>query len=117
MVLNSEVSDTPLSDHDIIKIRTTYNLKSSNNARPKFPPHSFRSLNLHKSDFMSMNDYFNTIDWDALKALCTPEEFPELLRLTVLQVCELFAPNKSDQSNKVNPFVRERNTLRRRKRN
>ena len=115
MVLRSEVSDSHLSDHAIVKITTTYNFKSSENIRPKFPPHTFRTLNLHKADFTAMDAYFDTIEWDTLRAICTPQEFPELFRLTVLQVCQMFAPDKSEQCNKTNPFVRERNILRRRK--
>ena len=117
MVLQTDVSETPLSDHNLIKVKTTYNIKTSTvNTKPQIPPHSFRSLNLQKTDFSEMDAYLNNIDWDELKSLCTPEEFPELLRLTVLQVCELFAPSKSEQSNKPNQFVRDRNILRRRKR-
>lgn len=86
------------------------------NIKPKISNHTFRSLNLQKADYAKINSHLESIDWDVLISMCTPDEFPELLRLTILQVCTIYAPLKSEQSNKVNPFLRNRNTLRRRKR-
>ena len=45
------------------------------------------------------------MDWTELESLCTPEEFAELFRLTVLQICEMYCPvkNVSDQRKKGNP--------------
>jgi hypothetical protein len=116
IVLKSDISDTSLSDHKIIKVTTTYNLKAAPKSKPKIPQHTFRSLNLQKADYNEINSHLKSINWDELQEMCSPDEFPELLRLTVLQVCALYSPNKSDQSNKMNPFMRNRNILRRRKR-
>ena len=109
----------PLSDHNIVKIHTTYNIQSKNvNERPPIPEGTFRSLDLRRADYDKINMHLENINWDDLKKLCTLEEFPELLRLTILQVCMLYCPPKSKPKNfrQLNPFTRERRTLRRRRR-
>ena len=117
LVLQTSSEETPLSDHNIVSIQTTYNLKSKQTFNiPDFSDHTFRSLNLQKADFDKINSQLSSIDWDNLKSICPADEYPELFRLTVLQVCMQHSPNKSQQSNGVNPHTRERNTLRRRKR-
>ena len=117
LVLHTSSEETTLSDHNIVKVHTTYNIQSKKTtAPPSIPTHSFRSLNLYKADFEKINAHLETIQWDDLKKLCSPEEFPELLRLTVLQVCTLYAPPKIPPRKQSNPFVRDRIILRRRKR-
>ena len=117
LVLHSSSTTSPLSDHDLVSVKTTYNLTSPQQyKKPQIPEDSFRSLNLYKADFDQINAHLESIAWDDLKAMCTPEEFPELLRLTVLQVCILYSPTKSKHSHYKNFFVRERDILRRRKR-
>ena len=109
--------ETNLSDHNIVKMQTTHNLLKPQQKIPvKIPNHSFRSLNLKKSNFSEISEHLKTINWEELKSLCTPDEFPELFRLTVLQVAALHSPLKTTQSKKLNPFVRARNILRRRRR-
>ena len=73
-------------------------------------------MNLHKADFDQINTHLEEINWDELKAICSPEEFPELLRLTILQVCTIYAPAKPQQQSKLNQFTRKRRSLRRSKR-
>ena len=117
LVLQCDSTDTSLSDHKIIKIKTTYNVKSTlKNTKPHIPDFTFRSLNLQKADFNKISDHLKSLNWDELKSMCSLEEFSELLRLTVLQVCMLYSPAKSDKSAKINPYLRARNILRRRKR-
>ena len=116
LVLYSEVTDTSLSDHRIVKIRTTQNICTKNiNQKPPIPPHSFRSLNFNKADFNKINNHLESVDWEYLETLCSIEEFPEMLRLTVLQICMLYTPIKLGNEHKVNKFVAARNILRRRK--
>ena len=117
IVSHTEAIDTSLSDHRIVKVKTTYNIKTTKSVnRQRIPNQSFRSLNLQKSNFNDISEHLKSINWNELKALCSPDEFPELFRLTLLQVSMLFTPEKSAQSNKTNPFLRSRNIIRRRKR-
>ena len=111
------VEDKSLSDHNIVKIKSTYNIKTTHTRNTQhFQDHTFRSINLQKAKYSEINDHLKNVNWKELKDLCSPEEFPELLRLTVLQVCSLYSPTKSAQSKKSNSFTRARNVLRRRKR-
>ena len=117
LVLHTESQTTPLSDHNIVTVQTTYNLVApQHNEKPDIPKDSFRQLNLFKADFDKINEHLESIVWEDLKALCSPDEFPELLRLTVLQVCMLYSPTKSSHTKYKNFFTRERDILRRRKR-
>ena len=65
---------------------------------PSFDENSFRSINLHKADYIKMNELLSDVDWDALLDLCSNDpsgnEFVELVQLTVLQVCLLTSPKK-----------------------
>ena len=117
LVLHTKSEETTLSDHNIVKVHTTYNLQTKNTINPpNIPVHSFRSLNLYKADYEKINAHLQSIQWDDLKELCSPEEYPELLRLTVLQICTLYAPSKIPVRKQSSPFVRDRIILRRRKR-
>ena len=117
IISNIQSIETPLSDHNIVKINMTYNILSPQKKKEiKIPRDSFRSLCLKKAKFSDINEHLKTINWDELKDICSPDEFPELLRLTLLQISMLYAPEKSKQSKKLNPFTRSRNILRRRRR-
>ena len=117
LVLQSNSATVPYSDHNVVTVQTTYNIKSpKRNIKQPIPEDSFRGLNLYKADFNKINSHLETIAWDDLKAICSPDEFPELLRLTVLQVCMIYSPIKTNQSKFKNFFTRERDILRRRKR-
>ena len=118
MVKQVTVSDTKLSDHRMIKVKSHYGLKPTKSTKPGFTPHTFRSLNFYKADFKQLNDHLSKVDWDELKSICHPTEFPELVRLTVLQICALHAPTKSfkSKSARLSEYRRERRTLSRKKR-
>ena len=117
LVSHVDSIDSFLSDHNIVKVNTTYNLlKPQGTTQPKVPFHSFRNLNLKKANFSDISNQLKEINWKELKDLCTPDEFPELFRLTLLQVAMLHSPCKTAPSKKTNPFVRARYILRRRKR-
>ena len=116
IVSNIQCVETPMSDHKIVKVNTTYSILSpSKKTEAKIPQDSFRRLNLRKANYEAMCEHLCNINWDELKDICTPEEFPELLRLTLLQISMLHAPEKSKQHKKINPFTRSRNILRRRR--
>ena len=116
LVLQTTSEKTNLSDHNIVTIHTTYNLMSHTKCKkPLFENQSFRDLNLQKANFELINSDLNSTDWEYLKSICPANDFPELFRLIVLQICMEHTPNKSQQSN-MNPHTRARNTLRRRKR-
>ena len=116
LVLQTTSEETSLSDHNIVSIHTTYNLMSHTKCKkPLFENQSFRDLNLQKANFELIISDLNSTDWVYLKSICPANDFPELFRLIVLQICMEHTPNKSQQSN-LNPHTRARNTLRRRKR-
>ena len=118
LVLSSTSENCTLSDHNIVKVNTTYDIQSPSVKKiPKIPEGTFRSLDLHRADYEKINSDLERINWDELKKLCTPDEFPELLRLTILQVCMIYTPLKTTISNRrqLNPFARERRILRRRR--
>ena len=96
MIQDIDVIDTPLSDHRIIEIllqdHPAYRPVS---AAKIFEEHSFRNLKLDKGDWPTINASLKKIDWLQLLSLCqTDEEFPELFRLTFLQICLLYTPKK-----------------------
>ena len=116
LVLQCKQKDTSLSDHRIVEIQTTYNIKNKpSNPKPPILPYTFRALNFNKADFIQINNHLNNIDWNELKCLCSFEEFPELFHLTVLQTCMIYTPLKQENNNKRNEFIQARNILRRRK--
>ena len=49
---------------------------------------------MHKADFDMINNHLESVDWLELKSSCSQDDFTELFRLTVLQVCELYSPEK-----------------------
>ena len=118
LVLSSTAENCTLSDHNIVKVKTTYNIQSpSVNNVPKIPEGTFRSLDLHRAHYEKINSDLEKVYWDELKELCTPDEFPELLRLTILQICMIHSQLKTITPNRqqMNPYARERRILRRRR--
>jgi hypothetical protein len=93
-----EVVDTPLSDHRIVKISLTDDPAYQPILTTKeFERNSFRSLNLEKADWEAINQNLSDMDWVSLKASCHDENnFPELFRLTLLQVCIQHTPLKPE---------------------
>ena len=117
LVLHTSSTPTSLSDHNIVTIQTTYNLKARPaKVKPPIPEDSFRSLNLYKADFDEIDKHLESINWEDLQSSCSPEEFPEVFKLKVLEVCKLYSPTKSNNYKYKNFFTRERDILRRRKR-
>lgn len=118
LVLHVDSEKLKLSDHNIVRIRTKYPLNSTPKViTPPSAPHSFRSLNTHKADFDQIKTHLQEVNWDELRESCSAEEFPELLKLTVLQICELYIPNKKLSNKPENKHSRNRRILRRNKRN
>ena len=104
LIRNVSAQYTHLSDHRVVFINLLTDLKSQSppSPVPTFEDHTFRSLNIHKADFIKMNSILPEIDWDLLRDQCHADPdgnlFVELFRLTVLQVCCICSPKKlSDQ--------------------
>ena len=57
-------------------------------------PVSFRCFDFNRTDFDSLNANLESINWKQLCELCLPEEFPELMTLVLLQICEICCPRK-----------------------
>ena len=100
LIRNVSAQDKPLSDHRVVFINLLTDLKpqSPQPPIPNFEDHTFRSLNIHKADFMKMNSILSEIDWDLLRDQCHTDPdgnlFVELFRLAVQQVCCICSPKK-----------------------
>ena len=118
LVLTVSSERTKLSDHKIVNITTRYPLDTIPKVQTTHSePHTFRSLNMQKADFDKVRDHLQTVNWDNLRESCSAAEFPELLKLTVLQICELYIPAKVSSRKPLNKHFRNRRTLRRNRRN
>ena len=116
LIKHIEVEDTKLSDHRLIRVKSNFGLKPPNTTKPHIEPHTYRNLNFYKAQFDEINFHIGNVNWDELNELCTPDEFPELVRLTILQICELNTPVKCFRSKKLSRYKRERRSLSRKKR-
>ena len=118
--LHVSAEDTELSDHRLLNVLTKQTLKPLPQQRkPIFHNHTFRNLRIKKPNLEPIQDHLNSVDWDSLRAICSEEEFPELFRLTILQVCQLYCAPKSTtkrRSKPTNKYVRERRILNRKRR-
>ena len=77
---------------------------ATDKALPKtFENFSFQSLDIHHGDMVALNSSLAEIDWQVLFGHCNTEyddlnennELAELLRLTVLQLCNIHCPKKA----------------------
>ena len=108
---------TKMSDHNIVSVLTKQSLKPlSPGGKPTFPNHTFRNLNIRKDKLEPIKQQLASINWDELKSHCSEQDFPELFRLTVLQICQIHCSPKSGKSKPVNKFVKERKILNRKRR-
>ena len=115
--LHVSAEETKLSDHKIVTVLTTQSLKPlPPKTKPTFPTHTFRNLKICKANLDPIKEEIKSINWDELRALCSEEEFPELFRLTILQICQSHCSNKSGGSRPRNKFVKERSILNRKRR-
>ena len=118
LIKEVEVKDTDLSDHRMITIKSSFKLEDKTIPKKVFEPHTFRNLNFYKADYHKLSEHLETIQWDELQAMCNPQDFPELVRLIILQVSEFYAPAKCfrSKSNRLSTYRRLRRTLNRKKR-
>ena len=96
-VTEIEVTPTPLSDHELIRLQLGFDLiKPDKKDSLPLDPLTFRAANYHKADFESINKDLSEVDWMELWELCNKEldQFLELLRLTVLQITLKHSPKK-----------------------
>jgi len=65
--------DTALSDHKLIKADLLYNpmVRRTKLCPPNFIPFTFRSIDLHKSNYDIINEELDVVDWEALQQLLT----------------------------------------------
>lgn len=121
-IIETNVSDTQLSDHKLVELLLSYNpTKQTPQNKDEIDPHSFRAVNYHKADFKSMNEHLSKVNWKDLKDLCTEDVdgslFLELVRLTVLQITLLYAPPKDKKAgDPKSKKTRKKYTLKRRRR-
>ena len=96
LVNHVSASKSLLSDHNLITVRFSYtmNKHDSQTNIPTLDSQNFSGLNFTKANFKEIYSYIQAIDWDELKNCCESNDFPELIRLTVLQICCLHTPLK-----------------------
>ena len=96
LVNHVSASKSLLSDHDLLTVRFSHTMNKHDSPRniPSLDSQNFSGLNFNKANFEEMNAHIQTIDWDELKNCCEPSDFPELFRLTVLQICCLYTSLK-----------------------
>ena len=116
LVKHVEIKDTELSDHRMVTVQSNLGIKPTHTTKPAFIPHTYRNLNIFKANFNEINKHLEAVDWDSLHSICPENDFPELVRLTVLQICELHSPTKCYRSKTLSKFKRERRALDRKKR-
>lgn len=116
LIKHIEVSETELSDHNLIKVKSNFGVKPPEHKKPPSKPHTYNNLNFYKAQFDEINLCIGNVNWDELYELCTPEDFPELVRLTILQICEQYTPTKHARSKNLSKYKRERRALSRKKR-
>ena len=112
-IIHTSAEDTSLSDHMLVSIEAKLKPTDTSSISNKPQTHSFRNLKLHDADYDPINQHLSEIDWDLLRSVCTQQEFPELLYLTVLQVCELYCETKKVTN--TNKLSRERRALKRKR--
>ena len=89
------VTDTPLSDHKLLEIFLSHDpCRPDPSVLPNFSVSSFRSLDFYKADYDRIDHLLDYVNWNKFWQLCDPEEFPELLNLVLLQICEIGCPRK-----------------------
>ena len=112
-IIHTSAEDTSLSDHMLVSIEAKLKTGVKINNTNKNHSHTFRNLRLHDADYDQINQHLSEIDWVLLRSICTLEDFPELLYLTVLQVCELYCETKKVTN--TNKLSRERRALKRKR--
>ena len=122
-------SGTHLSDHNLVEISLRYNpfsdahLSDTLKKEAKMEDITFNSINIHRCGYASLNNHMSSINWELLEELCKSNDdrdgsmFFELVRLTTLQLCLIYAPLKSYCSPRgTNKLSRIRKTLKRKRR-
>ena len=78
-ILDTTVTDTALSEHRLVEGLLGYNPTSTLKEK-SFPidPLSFRSIDIHKSDYEQINTKLSEVDWDFLHDLLHDDDSGEL---------------------------------------
>ena len=123
-VIETNISSTTLSDHDMVELTLGFDLLNTKqnqvNNIPDIDPISYRALDVHNSDYESMNKELSRVDWQSLWATCQEENdedgslFLELFKLTVLQVTMHHSSTKTRKPEDSKPKrVRDKISLKR----
>ena len=99
------VSETPLSDHNVIRLDLAYDARDNNQQThiKEIDPLSFRALDVHNADSELLDAALDDVDWDQMFTLCSQchdndedriSAYSELVRLITLQLCLTIVPAK-----------------------
>ena len=95
LVSNIQIEDTIMSDHRILMIETTMDMKPDKLGGVK-KSGQFASLNFFNENtkWTDINNHISSINWDqAMKGLST-EEMYVFFQQTLFQICEMHTPGK-----------------------
>ena len=100
-ICETKVDETCLSDHKLVSVVLAYNARRNEQHTyfmKEVEDFSYFNLNLEKANLEDINKELLKVDWNQLSELCQPDKdgssFAELIRLTVLQICYIHAPEK-----------------------
>ena len=103
LVCDITVSPTILSDHEMVEVYLSSDLKP---AEPKFQKHcssSFGMLDFKKADYEIIKEYLTNVNWDDIFSECDNcDTFPEVFIRILFCICCLCVPLKPDQGSKQN---------------
>ena len=101
LLLEAEVLPTLLSDHEIVSVILSNDLKIPTSQKTSKPEtklqhgtSSFGSLNFQKADFDKISDELGNVKWEKLKADHPDGDFPVVFYETVLSICCKYTPLK-----------------------
>lgn len=124
LIQNVQVVGTSLSDHDLVSIRLRTcelpGISDSPTPSPKVfkhPPPIFDSINIMKTDWVSVRDKLDEVDWGPIYAESDQNRAWDLFITKVGGICSQFAPYKGPSARVRRPRIpRDRLILLRRKR-
>ena len=98
-VCDITVSPTLLSDHEMIEVYLSSDLKPVESKPQKYCSSSFGMLNFAKADFGRIKGYLRNVDWDDVLYECeSTDSFPVAFSTILYQICYLCVPLKSNQN-------------------
>ena len=96
-----KIDTIPYSDHNLVKIFTTYfSLKETISCNRVEDHHNFSTLNLNISDWSRVNSDFSCLDWDKIVS-CPLNDFPDVFRNTVFEILSKHCKINTSKQNSV----------------